>query len=368
MARARVLVHGATGFTGGLVCKALARRGIPFAIGGRDAAKLERVAASLAAVGAGITEVAVIDLASPDTLRAAIEGRALVCACAGPFAQVGEAMLASCARAGVSYVDTTGEQSFVADAVARYRATAEASGACVVPAMAYEMAPADWAADLAAKQLGEAPDEIAIAYIMVGEGGRAFAPTRGTKKSALGVLAEDAARQLVDGALVRERPAAHLRKFASPRLAREIMTVSFPSPEAILVASHTGARTVRTYMTQGPVVARLAHATRGVTPFFARLARGLVERTIDRGAEGPDDATRASARFEIICEASKGSRRATVVASGHDPYGLTAELQAYAAERALAGELRAKGVVAPSVAFPSAHALEELAQFSLRIA
>jgi short subunit dehydrogenase-like uncharacterized protein len=49
------LVHGSTGFTGRLVCAALARRGLPFAAGGRDPDKLpEAIAAARAAIEAAL--------------------------------------------------------------------------------------------------------------------------------------------------------------------------------------------------------------------------------------------------------------------------------------------------------------------------
>src|SRR6185295_6854294 len=106
---------------------------------------------------------------------------------------IGEPVIASAAGMGVHYVDTTGEQSFVALAVSRYRATAEARGAAIVPAMAYEIALADWGAHLASEDVGGNPDAIAIGYFS-----RGGAATRGTKESALGVLADPEAKQFVD--------------------------------------------------------------------------------------------------------------------------------------------------------------------------
>ncbi|MFO0674054.1 MAG: NAD(P)H-binding protein [Polyangiaceae bacterium] len=92
MSSAPILVHGATGFTGRLVCAALSRRGIPFAAGGRDPAKLAALAERHRC------ETVRIDLGVADTVVAAIRGRAAVLACAGPFIEVGEPVLATCAR------------------------------------------------------------------------------------------------------------------------------------------------------------------------------------------------------------------------------------------------------------------------------
>jgi short subunit dehydrogenase-like uncharacterized protein len=352
---ADVLVHGATGFTGGLVCRALRRKGILFDVSGRSETKLSALLRSLG----GTVGSHVVDVGSPDSIRAAVLGRRIVCACAGPFLEVGEPILAYCARAGVHYVDTTGEQAFVARAVSRYRATAEASGACVVPALGYEIALADWAAHIASEK-GEGPVEsIAICYGLRTPGGP-FA-SRGTMRSAIAQFASGDAMQFVDGALVQEPVAEKVRTFEMETLGRANEAracVSFPGPEAVVVASHTGARTVRTFMPMGG--ARALHGVRKVVPGAARVAGSLLGRLISRSPEGPDQGARARTWFEIVVEVERGGARSSLRVVGHDPYGLTGEIQALAAERALAGSVVARGVVAPSVAFDPRSSLTAL--------
>lgn len=164
-AKTPVLVHGATGITGSLVCEALAARGLPYAASGRSAARLAELSARMVGRGhAPPVELVPVDLASGDAVRAAVEGRRIVLACAGPFVEIGEPILAACARLGVHYADTTGEQRFVLEAKRRYQATCERSGACVVPAMGLEIAPADWAMHLAAEAVGGAPDRLEVLY------------------------------------------------------------------------------------------------------------------------------------------------------------------------------------------------------------
>jgi short subunit dehydrogenase-like uncharacterized protein len=358
--RAEVLVYGATGFTGSLVCFALRRRGIRFAIGGRNEGKLTALSERLGGV-----ETRWIDPNAPEMLRDAVAGRKLVCACAGPFTQVGEPLLATCARAGVNYVDTTGEQAFVARVFTRYRATAEASGACIVPAMAYEIALSDWGAHLAAERLGGTVDSIVICYASRGQGA-----TRGTQRSALAQFAEGDAMQFVEGALRKEPAAEFVRSFmigAGSRNAKPVTAASFPSPEAVVVPSHTGAREVRTFMAVRPAVARALNLTRKAAPTLARLATSWAERRIARAAPGPDEANRAKTHFDIVVEGRRGSEKTTVCLEGHDPYGLTGEIQALAAARAVEGAIKARGVVAPSTAFDAKTALAELAPFGLDV-
>jgi len=359
---APILVHGATGFTGRLVCAALARRGLEFAVGGRNKEKLEALARET-----GASEVAILDIGSGESLRGALEGRRIVCACAGPFVRVGEPVLATCARLGVHYVDTTGEQAFVADAVVRYRATAEASGACIVPAMAYEIAPADWAAHLAADKLGGPPDAVDILYATrMNGGGYGGATTRGTKLSALGMAIDPNARQFVGGTLVHEATAEILETFPL-REGKSVMGVSFPSPEAVVVPTHTHARSVRTFMAMSSRTARALHRFRRVVPPVVRALRPVLERRIARGKAGPEGEARGT-EFEIVAQAKREGEVAHVYVVGRDPYGLTAEIQAWAAERAVRGDVTARGVVAPSVGYPPDDALPAMAPFGLSIA
>lgn len=359
--RAEVLIHGATGFTGKLVAEALAKRGIAFAVGGRNPEKLAQLARALSARAAAPVrgvETAVIDVRDPASIARALEGRKVVLACAGPFIEVGEPMLAAAARAGVHYADTTGEQSFVALASERHHGTAEASGACIAPAMAYEIAPADWAAHVAAQRLGDAPESIDIVYMLRARSSYGATTTRGTKRSMLAMMSDRAAQQFVDGALRREPPAEVVRSFGAPS-GRRVTAASFPSPEAIVVPRHTGARTVRTFMVLEKNLARMARLVRRVAPPVVKAAAPLLSRFIEGTAEGPGGEAR-NAEFDVLAEARRGPSIARVFVSGHDPYGLTAEIQALFAARVLEGRVEARGVVAPSMAISPNVALEAL--------
>ena len=179
------------------------------------------------------------------------------------------------------------------------------------------------------------------------------------------MLADREPLQWVDGALVMERSAERLTSFALPN-GRRLNAASFPSPEAIVVPAHTGARTVRTYMAMAENVGRTLHRLRKVAPSLVRATRSFAERFVERTPDGPHGSEREGT-FTIIAEATKGSERSRVALTGRDPYGLTAELQAYAAARALAGAITARGVVGPSVAFSPREAIAALAHTGLSL-
>lgn len=351
---AKVLVWGATGYTGRLVVEALARRGIAFAVGGRSREKVDALAR---ASGAAEAVVARIDDAS--SLEAALAGRVVVCAVAGPFGEVGEPVVAAAARLGVHYLDTTGEQDFVIAASRAHDATARATGAAIAPAFAYEIAIADFGASLASRALGGEIDAIDVAYSTF-DGGT----SRGTRASAARVAAAGGAR-LEGGRLVPERIGMSTRSFSMPW--REAWAASFPSPEAWAVPRHVRVRDVRTFMCM-PRGAALAMrvASPGIA-VAARLAPRALAAAAARGDEGPSADERARTRFALHVEArgARGVRRITL--EGYDPYGITGALQALGAARALEGPPRATGVLAPSELVDPTAALDDLARHGFRV-
>jgi short subunit dehydrogenase-like uncharacterized protein len=358
-----VIVFGATGYTGRLVCRALQRRNVRFAIAGADARKVAHLASALGGV-----EHHVVDLGSSDapslkeSLRRLLDRRLLVCSCAGPFLDRGEPLLAAAAELGVHYVDVSAEQPFTRESFTRHDPIARASKACVVPSMAFATAPADWAADLLAERLGGTLDELDVLCSIDAPFGGAIA-SRGTIRAALGELARDGAAQHIDGSLRAERDATRVRTFVT--LEGTCVTgISLASSASVVVPAHVKVGQLRTYHAVAPLTARALHATRALGPAVARLGRGAIDRLAPFApfaASGPETAQRAKTRFEIIAEARRGEAQACVHITGVDPYAITAEIQAHAAEAALAGNVTASGVVAPSVGYPALAALASLA-------
>ncbi|HEU4703618.1 MAG TPA: saccharopine dehydrogenase NADP-binding domain-containing protein, partial [Conexibacter sp.] len=157
-ARGPIVVYGATGFTGALVAHELRRRGLDTVLAGRSAEKLAQLADELG--GVATRAVALDDDAG---LRALLSDAAAVIACAGPFLQHGEPVVRAAAATGTHYVDTTGEQPFMALVRDRYDAAARRSGAALVPAMGFDYLPGDLLAHLTAQGV-EPLRELVLAY------------------------------------------------------------------------------------------------------------------------------------------------------------------------------------------------------------
>lgn len=154
-ARLDLVVYGATGFTGRLVCQYLRRHapsGLRWAIAGRDAANLERVAHACESLpglapGAGASPCEVISgCASDGSAASRICGDLrprVVLSTAGPFVHHSDALVAACARAGMSYVDINGEIPWVARVIERDDGPARESGALIVPNCGFDSVPSD---------------------------------------------------------------------------------------------------------------------------------------------------------------------------------------------------------------------------------
>src|SRR3954463_3669649 len=100
----RVVLFGATGYTGRLTAAEMARRGLDFAIAGRNKSKLEALAETT-----GNPPIHVADVDDVDALVAALEGARVLITCVGPFTELGETAVEAALRAKVNYADSTGE-------------------------------------------------------------------------------------------------------------------------------------------------------------------------------------------------------------------------------------------------------------------
>jgi hypothetical protein len=176
---------------------------------------------------------------------------------------------------------------------------------------------------------------------------------------------DPSARQFVGGTLVHERTGEIVQSFLLGA-GKRVTGVSFPSPEAVVVPMHTRARSVRTFMAMGSRSARTIHRFRRLVPPLVRAIRPLLERRIAGTQDGPKGEAR-SAEFEIVAQAKGDGEVVRVFVKGRDPYGLTAEIQAWAAERAVRGEVTARGVVAPSVGYPPSDAFAALAPYGVSV-
>ena len=139
-----VVVFGASGFTGALVCEYLAKQygtTIKWAMAGRNQSKLEQVRKD---VGMG-EEIPIIIADSTDeaSLRTMAEATKCVLTTTGPYQLYGSALVGVCAALGTDYVDLSGEPAWMHEMIATHNAAARASGARIVHSCGFDSVPFD---------------------------------------------------------------------------------------------------------------------------------------------------------------------------------------------------------------------------------
>jgi short subunit dehydrogenase-like uncharacterized protein len=142
-----IIVWGATGFTGALVCEyLLAQYGtgesLRWAIAGRDAARLDDLKTSLGQNAASLTTI-VADSFDDGALRQMVVRCRTVITTVGPYAKYGSPLVAACVAAGTHYCDLAGEAQWIRSMIDKHHEAAVASGAKIVTCCGFDSVPMD---------------------------------------------------------------------------------------------------------------------------------------------------------------------------------------------------------------------------------
>ncbi|MDQ3798573.1 MAG: saccharopine dehydrogenase NADP-binding domain-containing protein [Acidobacteriota bacterium] len=130
------LIYGANGYTGELVLRYAAERGLKPVIAGRNAEKIENLARRFE------VDFRVFSLEDASKLDAALSEVDFVIHCAGPFSLTAKQMVEACLRTGKHYTDITGEIA-VFEALARLDRRAREAGIMIMPGVGFDVVPSD---------------------------------------------------------------------------------------------------------------------------------------------------------------------------------------------------------------------------------
>jgi short subunit dehydrogenase-like uncharacterized protein len=339
-----LVLFGATGFTGGLAARYLARNapaGCRWALAGRDAGKLDAVRAGLAGIDPACADLPLLvaDAADGAALTELAARTRVVITAVGPYLLHGEPMVAACAAAGTDYVDLTGEPEFVDRMYLRYHAQAVASGARIVHACGFDSIPHDLGVLFTVNQL---PDDVPITidgFVHARgtfSGGTfasvltAFSRVRPMAKAAKERRAAEPAgpdrRRARGGPGTLHRPAAPVTGWAAPLptidpqiVARSAAALPAYGPD-FRYRHHAAVKHLPVLLGAAAGFSVLFLAAQ-VPPLRSRLARLRASGT------GPDEQTRARSRFSVRFAARAGDERIVTEVSGGDPgYGETAKM------------------------------------------
>jgi short subunit dehydrogenase-like uncharacterized protein len=344
---AMITLFGATGFTGQQIAAVLDQQHIPFRIAGRSAEKLKLLSTSLSSRPAWVTA----DAAKPATLAVLFAGSQVLINCAGPFTDLGEKVIIQAAMSGSAYLDVTNELGFYFR-VRSYQEMAQRTGAVLVPACGFEVALADCGAAVIARKIATSGlrkhfDEINIIYHLAGLGG-----SRGTRRSAIRSLGTSWITYR-NASWTGMIPGSEVREFTLPEGSQPAYLI--PSCESATLPAHIQVDNVNVWMT---TTHAKAFWTRLLLPLLARASRSILRDPIlaiagSGGMNAPAAGTaveKGASSFKIRIQLSQGKKQHWMTISGQDPYLLTAQLAAYAAQQLLSTPRPQSGLLSPAQA------------------
>lgn len=322
-----LLVYGAYGYTGELVARRAAERGLAPVLAGRHSEPLARLARALGC------EWRAFPLSDAEALRRGIRGAGAVVHCAGPFVHTARPMAEACIDERVHYLDLTGEIPVFEELLAIGPA-AQQAGVMLLPGAGFDIVSSDC---LAAHLVRRLPGARSIVLALAG----LDRLSRGTARTVL----EQGSRRIP-----MPPGAPPTRRFDlgyGPRTA-----VAVPWADTWTAPRSTGVPEVTVYLVAGAAVRWLARAAPWTAPLFgSRTVRDAAAALITGGERGPTPEDRASRRAIVQGEATDASgRRVAARLLLPDGYTFTALAAVEIAERALRGEVR-PGWQTPSTAY-----------------
>ena len=148
-----VIVYGASGYTGRLVCEYLREYSVPFVAAGRDKARIQEAMDKVP--GIDTVEHEIIEVAHDvEPLAELFDGARVVLNTVGPFAQYGREVVEACIASGCHYLDTTGEQDWLIICDEEYGQPMADKGLLLAPGIAQMYTTSEIAAQLCLEKPG----------------------------------------------------------------------------------------------------------------------------------------------------------------------------------------------------------------------
>lgn len=328
----RIVLFGASGYTGGRVAAAMVARGLRPVLLGRDQGKLAVLAERL-----GGLDTDYADVADRTSVMEVIAEDDVLVSTVGPFHKMGWVAIRAAVDAGAIYLDSTGEPPFIRSVYEWFGPEADGTGAALLTAFGHDYVPGVLAGALALRDAGAAAERVDVGYFVSGRG-RLF--SRGTLHSLLGIALEPgyAYRR---GDLRDEPTGARMRTFAVDGSPRPGVSIG-ASEQFALPRLAPQLRTVDVYLGWFRGASGALHATSGVTSLVGRvrgtrLVAGLLaDYATRRVPAAPAEKALAGATVHVVAEAfdAAGTLLARTRLRAPEPYAITAELLAWGAGRA----------------------------------
>jgi len=360
-----VVVYGASGYTGRLICEYLRQYHLPFVAAGRDKDKLhDSMTSHVPGIETADHDVVPVehDVASLTDL---FRGSSVVLNTVGPFSELGPAVVEACLAAGVHYTDTTGEQDSLITCDEQYGADFAAAGLLLAPGVAQMYTTGEIAAQLCLEQPGLDTLDIAVFW-----GG---SPTIASTRTILVNAATSLAHYLEQNAYVPWDPEQGLTSLVIP--GQHELALSLPwggtshpvwfkrDPRVANVRAQGGVFNAALMNGVPQIVAAALEATKDMSPEDRDAALTATAQQV-MNTMPPRENPRVNKSLDSV-HASGPLGRAHCVIHGNSNYQQTGLLQAYAAYSLLQQPPRRVGFASGCQAFGHRELLGVLRSFGL---
>lgn len=349
----KIILFGATGYTGKQVARELVARGLSPLLCGRSREKLEAVAAKL-----GGLKTAVADVVDPAGLAALVNKGDVLISTVGPFAKYGKTAVSVAVEKGAVYIDSTGEPSFIQQVFETWGPMALSTGATLLCACGYDYIPGNCAAGVALSASGKKAVRVDVGYYSKKNGKvMPLDMSQGTAAS-LRMAMIDPIKVWQSGKLVEQTGGIHARTFDLDGKSHPGLTVSCTEhfslprvfPELREINTYLGWFAKKTYIMQK---AALFQSVMDKIPGYRAVARAALSMLPESSGKGPGPEALEQNKTHVVAETfdEKGRLLARADVVGIDGYSFTAKMIAWAAHRAVGQGLLAVGAVGPIEAF-----------------
>lgn len=319
----RLLIYGASGFTGRLILEEALARGLRPVIGGRTLHKLETLAR------ADQLECRSAALDDRDRLAAILEGIDVVLNAAGPFVTTALPLAQACIERKVHYLDISGEFAAI-ESLAALSDRALRKGAMLLAGVGFDVIPSDCAAALVAARVSNAR-RLSIALRGLN------AISRGSADTVFAHFAELVTVRR-SGRLIQVTPGELVRDFDFGDGPRKTTAVSWADVSSAYYT--TGIPDITVYYDATPLVEAGLSLKRNAGWLLNtsgwRWWQGALMRLLP---EEPSQQERATGQAAIVAHAVNAQgEEATVTVYTPEVYSFTAVAAAATADRVLNGE------------------------------
>ena len=359
-----VIVYGASGYTGRLVCEYLREFNVPFVAAGRDKARIQEAMDKVP--GIDTIDHEIIEVAHDVApLTELFDGARVVLNTVGPFAQYGREVVEACIATGCHYLDTTGEQDWLIVCDEEYSQRMAEKNLLLAPGIAQMYTTSEIAAQLCLEKPGVDTLDVLVFW-------------KGTPTVA-------STRTILVNACLSKAYYLEQNQYAEWPADAGLYDVAIPGQHEIGLALPWGGMSHPVWFKHDPRVANVKalggvfnrplmlgvpQIVKGVLAQIEGLPDSEKLRVINEQAAGvmnqmpPREVTRVNTSLDSV-HASGPMARAHCVIHGNCNYKQTGALQAYAAYSLLQQPPRRAGFASACQAFGHRELLGVLRSFGL---